>query len=82
MSDLLMFNSTIEHLDLRGNELGNDGAIILGRGIRWGLGFGVSAEGRPLVITRGYCGLRATCCCYCCCCPCCELMGPPDETHE
>lgn len=34
ISDLLMFNSSLRSLDLRGNELGNDGAIILGRGLK------------------------------------------------
>ena len=34
IAELLSFNSTLVALDLRGNELGNDGAIILGRGIR------------------------------------------------
>ncbi len=34
VADLLMFNSTIRTLDLRGNALGNDGAIILSRGLK------------------------------------------------
>jgi Ran GTPase-activating protein (RanGAP) involved in mRNA processing and transport len=34
VADLLMFNSSLTSLDLRGNELGNDGAIILGRAFK------------------------------------------------
>lgn len=34
ISELLMYNTTLTSLDLRGNALGNDGAIILGRGIK------------------------------------------------
>jgi Ran GTPase-activating protein (RanGAP) involved in mRNA processing and transport len=34
ISELLVMNSTLRSLDLRGNELGNDGAIILGRGLK------------------------------------------------
>ena len=35
VAELISFNSTLSHLDLRGNELGNDGAIILGRGLKY-----------------------------------------------
>ena len=38
--DLVMYNQTISALDLRGNALGNDGAIILGRGLRAMVGAG------------------------------------------
>ncbi|KAF8055831.1 EGY2 [Scenedesmus sp. PABB004] len=41
LADLLMFNTTLTQLDLRGNGLGNDGAILLSRGLR-------SAESRAL----------------------------------
>lgn len=34
ISELLVMNSTLRSLDLRGNELGNDGAIIIGRGLK------------------------------------------------
>lgn len=34
VSELLLFNSTLTSLDLRGNSLGNDGAILIGRGLR------------------------------------------------
>ncbi len=33
-ADLLMFNATLSALDLRGNALGNDGAIVLARGLK------------------------------------------------
>lgn len=36
VSDLLMFNQSLTALDLRGNGLGNDGAIILARGLKVG----------------------------------------------
>ncbi|PNH05886.1 Amidase 1 [Tetrabaena socialis] len=34
LSDLLLLNSTLSALDLRGNSLGNDGAILLSRGLK------------------------------------------------
>jgi hypothetical protein len=34
VSDLLMYNTRLVSLDLRGNGLGNDGIIFLSRGIR------------------------------------------------
>lgn len=39
VSDLLLMNSTLTTLDLRGNALGNDGAIILSRGMKQVRGF-------------------------------------------
>ncbi len=40
LSDLLLLNSTLVHLDLRGNGLGNDGAILLSRGLKVGAAMG------------------------------------------
>lgn len=37
LSDLLLLNATLVHLDLRGNGLGNDGAILLSRGLKVGI---------------------------------------------
>ncbi|GLI67888.1 hypothetical protein VaNZ11_012165 [Volvox africanus] len=34
LSDLLLLNNTLSHVDLRGNALGNDGAILLSRGLK------------------------------------------------
>jgi len=34
LCELLMYNQTLSALDLRGNAFGNDGAIVLGRGLR------------------------------------------------
>lgn len=34
VSDLLMMSSHLVNIDLRGNNFGNDGAIVLGRGLR------------------------------------------------
>jgi Ran GTPase-activating protein (RanGAP) involved in mRNA processing and transport len=34
LADLIMYNTTISQLDLRGNAFGNDGAILIGRGLR------------------------------------------------
>lgn len=34
LSDLLLLNASLTHLDLRGNSLGNDGAILLSRGLK------------------------------------------------
>lgn len=34
MADLLMFNTSLQLLDLRGNGLGNDGAIFVSRALR------------------------------------------------
>lgn len=34
LADILLFNSTLASLDLRGNALGNDGAVALARALR------------------------------------------------
>eukprot|EP00983_Pelagomonas_calceolata_P125543 1161220-Pelagomonas_calceolata.AAC.7 len=34
LTELLMYNQTLSALDLRGNAFGNDGVIVLGRGLR------------------------------------------------
>jgi hypothetical protein len=34
ISELLLFNSSLTSLDLRGNAFGNDGAILISRGLR------------------------------------------------
>lgn len=44
LADLLMFNTTVTCLDLRGNALGNDGAVLLGRGLRARVGAAPLAE--------------------------------------
>ncbi len=48
VSDLLLMTSTLRALDLRGNALGNDGAIIVSRGLR-------NADGKRLAeLDLGY----------------------------
>ena len=34
IADLIMYNDSLSELDLRGNNLGNDGAIFLSRGLK------------------------------------------------
>lgn len=34
VADLLMFNTSLQLLDLRGNGLGNDGAVVVSRALR------------------------------------------------